>query len=252
MCFDFRSPAGGPTAKVEFRHLRQEVRRPVSIRQRGRVHCAQQEKTIAVADTAVQRFYRVQARIYDWTRWTILHGRRRAVRALELRPNSQVLEVGCGTGLNFRYLVEMLDPAQGGHLTGLDFSAAMLKQAAQRVARRRWPHVQLVQGDATTMQLGRQFDAVFFGYSLTMIPQWPAALDRAEAHLARGGTLVVLDFSRFAGWGPLAPLLRGYFRLNHVETLRPYEDELGRRFARCAVEYWLGGYNFTAICRKGT
>lgn len=203
-----------------------------------------------MADTAVQRFYRFHAYVYDLTRWTILHGRARAAAALRLRPDSQVLEVGCGTGLNFRYLLKYLDAGRG-HLTGLDFSADMLARARRRVARAGWNHVDLVQADATQMQLGRQYDAIFFGYSLTMIPAWPAALDRAAEHLAPGGTLVVLDFSRFCGWGPLAPVMRTWLRLNHVETLRPYEDEMGRRFADLQVSYWLGGYNFTAVARKG-
>jgi ubiquinone/menaquinone biosynthesis C-methylase UbiE len=161
-----------------------------------------------------------------------------------------VLEIGCGTGLNFRYILEYLDPA-AGQLTGLDFSADMLKRARKRVVARGWSNVELVQGDATALELDRQFDAVFFGYSLTMIPDWMAALRRAQAHLRPGGTLVVLDFGRFHGWGPLAPLWRGWLRVNHVETLRPYADELRRLFDRCAVRYWLGGYNFTAVGHKG-
>lgn len=204
-----------------------------------------------MADSAVQRFYRFHAYVYDSTRWMILHGRRRAVAALGLRPNSRVLEIGCGTGLNFRYILEYLDPG-AGRLTGVDFSGDMLKQARKRVAARGWSNVDLVQADATTLDLGRPFDAVFFGYSLTMIPDWPAALARARDHLVGSGLLVVLDFSRFDKWGLLAPVMRTWLRLNHVETLRPYEDELRRLLARVEVQYWLGGYNFTAVGRKGS
>ncbi len=203
-----------------------------------------------MTDTAVQRFYRFHAYVYDSTRWMILHGRRRAALALKLNPASQVLEVGCGTGLNFRYLLEHLDPARG-RVLGLDFSQDMLDRAARRVGRNQWNNVELVQGDATTMALGRQFDAVFFGYSLTMIPDWAAALERAREHLRPNGTLVVLDFSRFHDWGPLAPVMRTWLRLNHVETLRPYEDCMRRLFERVETHYWLGGYNFTAVARKG-
>jgi S-adenosylmethionine-diacylgycerolhomoserine-N-methlytransferase len=204
-----------------------------------------------LSDTAVQRFYRFHAHVYDSTRWMILHGRRRAVARLGLRPNSRVLEIGCGTGLNFRYILQGLDPAEG-RLTGLDFSADMLQQARKRVAARGWTNVELVHADATTLDLGQRFDAIFFGYSLTMIPDWPAALARAREHLLPSGTLVVLDFSRFDKWGPLAPVMRTWLRLNHVETLRPYEAEIRRLFERFEVHYWLGGYNFTAVGRKGS
>lgn len=202
-----------------------------------------------MADTAVQGFYRYHSYIYDGTRWMILHGRRRAVERLQLRPDSRVLEVGCGTGLNFRYVLERLD-RQRGRLTGLDFSADMLRIAQRRVQARGWSNVDLVQADASRMQLDRTFDGILFSYSLTMIPDWRGALDRAFEHLAPGGRVVVLDFCTFRGWGPLAPLMRTWLKLNHVETRGPYVEALRERFGNVDVYYWLGGYNFTAVSRK--
>lgn len=199
-----------------------------------------------MTQTSVQRFYKYHAYVYDSTRWMILHGRRAAVEALRLRPDSEVLEIGCGTGLNFRHIVDQLNPAKG-RLTGLDFSQDMLRHAKKRVERRGWQNVELVQADATSLDLGRQFDGVFFGYSLTMIPDFAAALERAYEHLRVGGRLVVLDFGRFAGWGPLGPVMRGWLKLNHVETQRAYLDKLGAVFGQLDVRRWMGGYNFTAV-----
>jgi ubiquinone/menaquinone biosynthesis C-methylase UbiE len=193
----------------------------------------------------VQRFYKYHAIFYDFTRWMILHGRAQAVERMQLQPDSRVLEVGCGTGLNFAHVAKRLGAE--GELVGLDFSADMLKRAERRVAARGWQNIELTQGDATQMQLGRQFDAIFFAYSLTMIPDWRAALDRAWEHLAPGGRIVVLDFSAFHGWGPLAPVMRAWLRANHVETQQPYGEELAKRCDRSEVTTWLGGYNFTAI-----
>jgi ubiquinone/menaquinone biosynthesis C-methylase UbiE len=204
-----------------------------------------------VGDTSssVQRFYRYHARVYDSTRWMILHGRRRAVQRLQLTPAAEVLEVGCGTGLNFRLLLEPLDTAHG-RLTGLDFSADMLERARRRVDRRQWGNVELVQGDATSMNLGRRFDGILFAYSLTMIPDWAASLERAYEHLKPGGRLVVLDFGQFQHWGPLGPVMRGWLLANHVTTRRPYLDKLRALFPDLEVHSWLGGYNFTAVGRR--
>ncbi len=201
-----------------------------------------------MSGAAVQRFYRYHALVYDQTRWMILHGRRRAVARMGLQPNSDVLEVGCGTGLNFHYVIDEL--GADSRLVGLDFSADMLQRAERRVAQKGWSNVELVQGDATKLALGRAFDAILFAYSLTMIPDWPAAVDRAVEHLKPGGRLVVLDFSRFHGWGPLAPVMRTWLRLNHVITLRPYEDKLRAALPGTEVYYWLGGYNFTTVGRR--
>lgn len=202
-----------------------------------------------MAHGAVQTFYRQHAGIYDWTRWAILHGRGRAVARLQLPRAGRVLEVGCGTGLNFRFLQAALDPVQG-RIVGLDFSADMLRVAERRLASARWANVELQQADATAMRFAEKFDGVLFAYSLTMIPEWPAALARAAEALKPGGRAVVLDFSRFHGWGPLAPAMRAWLRANHVETLRPYEEQMREHFAELDVFYWLGGYNFTAVGRK--
>ena len=168
---------------------------------------------------------------------------------LGLRPSGEVLEVGCGTGLNFRHVLEPLDPV-AGKLVGLDFSAEMLVKAEQRVAARGWKNIELVQADAAAMDLGRKFDAVFFAYSLTMIPDWEGALARGYEHLKPGGRLVVLDFSTFSRWGPLAPVMRTWLRSSHVLTRRPYLDGLRRHFADLEVSEWFGGYNFTAVGRR--
>ena len=204
-----------------------------------------------MAQTAVQRFYRYHAYVYDSTRWMILHQRRRAVAKLALRPNSQVLDVGCGTGLNFRHILDQIDPHQG-HLTGLDFSADMLDRARRRISNQGWPNVTLVQDDAAEMALDRRYDGILFGYSLTMIPNWPAALERAAEHLLPGGRLAILDFGQFQQWGPFGSIMRGWLRLNHVETLRPYEQKLRDIIGAIEVEYWLGGYCFVALGRGRT
>ncbi len=196
--------------------------------------------------TAVQRFYRYHAYVYDFTRWTILRGRGQAVEQLKLRPDAQVLEVGCGTGLNFSQLLARLDPRRGW-LTGLDFSEDMLARARRRVAAHGWSNVSLVCADAARMDLGRRFDGILFAYSLTMIPDWLAALERARTHLEPGGRMVVLDFGRFERWGPLGALARGWLRLNHVETRRPYVETMGSLFDRVEVHGRLGGYWFTAV-----
>lgn len=207
-----------------------------------------------MADSAVQGFYRFHAYVYDWTRWTILHGRRRAVAKLGLRPDSEVLEIGCGTGLNFNHVLQELDPNRG-RLLGLDFSGDMLKRAKKRVDSRGWPNVELLEADATQLELERRFDGVFFAYSLTMIPDWPQAIERAAAHLKPGGRMVVLDFGRFNRWGPLGAAMRGWLRLNHVETLRQYEEKLREVFPNLEISRWFGGYNFTAVgqyCETGS
>ena len=197
----------------------------------------------------VQGFYRFHAPIYDLTRWLFLHRRKAAVRAMQLQPHHNVLEIGCGTGLNFALVAKHLDPTRGGALVGLDFSEAMLQRARLRVARRNWPYVTCIQADASTMQFDRRFDRIFFSYSITMIPDWRAALDRTREHLAPDGRVVLLDFGRFERWPVIGSVCRAWLRLNHVDVMQPFVDALRERFKQVNVESWLGGYAFVAIAQ---
>ncbi len=128
----------------------------------------------------------------------------------------------------------------------------MLAKARRRLTANGWSNVELVEGDATAVTFPEPFDGILFAYSLTMIPDWKAALDRACQNLRPGGRLVVLDFATFDGWGPLALVARAWLRLNHVETRRPYLERLRELFPDLEVWHRLGGYHFTAAGTRST
>jgi SAM-dependent methyltransferase len=75
------------------------------------------------------------------------------VEVLGLRPGAAVLDIGCGTG---RHAVEL---ARGGlRVTGLDISGGMLAEA-RAAAAAAGVELELVEADATSFDLGREFDA---------------------------------------------------------------------------------------------
>jgi S-adenosylmethionine-diacylgycerolhomoserine-N-methlytransferase len=43
------------------------------------------------------------------------------------------------------------------------------------------------------------FDAVYFSYVLSMVPDWRSAVERAQALLRPGGTLAIVDFADQSG-----------------------------------------------------
>jgi SAM-dependent methyltransferase len=72
---------------------------------------------------------------------------------LELPAGAAILDIGCGTG---RHAVEL---ARAGYaVTGIDLSAGMLREA-RAAAERAGVELELVQADATSFDLGREFDA---------------------------------------------------------------------------------------------
>src|SRR3974377_1897079 len=83
-----------------------------------------------------------------WTRWApiydlrvrlFLRWRAPAVEKLRLRPGDFVLDLACGTGLNFRLLRERVGP--DGRVIGLDLTRAMLRRSQQRAASHDWCNI---------------------------------------------------------------------------------------------------------------
>ena len=72
--------------------------------------------------------------------------RGQAVAAMKVKEGDTVLEIGCGTGLNFSHIQKRIGPT--GRLIALDYTPAMIEQAAKKVEENGWKNVQFVQGDA--------------------------------------------------------------------------------------------------------
>ncbi|MGD9127202.1 MAG: class I SAM-dependent methyltransferase, partial [Planctomycetia bacterium] len=69
------------------------------------------------------------------------------------------------------------------------------EQASKRIEREGWSNVETVHDDATKFTPPEgQADVVTFSYSLTMIPDWFAAIQNAYRILKPGGVIGVVDF----------------------------------------------------------
>ena len=80
----------------------------------------------------IRNFYKFHARFYQATRWSFLFGRRRLIQAINLPSigQSTLLEVGCGTGHNLKFLASHFPNLK---LFGVDISPDMLRVASRNL-----------------------------------------------------------------------------------------------------------------------
>jgi demethylmenaquinone methyltransferase/2-methoxy-6-polyprenyl-1,4-benzoquinol methylase len=136
-------------------------------------------------------------------------GRERAIPALRLRDGSRVLDIGCGTGLNFPLLLAAVGPR--GQVVGVDRSREMLEVARRKTIHLPPGNVALVEADAEQIDYvavgldgcGATFDAVLFTYSLSLMSNWEAAWLRATSLVRPGGRAAIVDMESPRGWARL-------------------------------------------------
>ena len=207
----------------------------------------------------MDRIYRRQRHVYDFSRKYYLLGRDRLIDGLAPPPGGRVLEIGCGTARN---LIAVAHRHPATPLFGIDLSLEMLDTARRRVEREGLDgRVRLAHADATHFDPALLFGVpgfsrIFFSYTLSMIPEWERALAQSVVWLQPGGELHLVDFGgqeRLPRW--FRGSLRQWLALFHVLPRDTLEAALARlpggievrRFERPHL-----GYAQYAVCRRAT
>jgi demethylmenaquinone methyltransferase/2-methoxy-6-polyprenyl-1,4-benzoquinol methylase len=98
---------------------------------------------MALDKRSIALLYRRRAKLYDFSAnaYYLLGFREFAyrkigVKALNLKKGDTVVEIGCGTGLNFGLLRNEVGP--NGKIIGVDMTPEMLQEAEKRIKRNSW------------------------------------------------------------------------------------------------------------------
>jgi len=149
---------------------------------RGKDHAARMES-----------FYAGQAQAYDDFRRRLLKGRPELWAAIDVPEGGVWVDMGGGTGANLEHFGPEIGKLAKVYV--VDLSASLLDVARQRIQDRGWTNVEACEADATRFRPPNGLaDVVTFSYSLTMIPDWFAAIENARAMLKPGGQIGVVDF----------------------------------------------------------
>jgi len=144
----------------------------------------------------MKNYYAFQAKIYDFTRWSFLYGRKTILQKLPFALDApiEILEVGCGTGTNMLELAKIYPNA---HITGLDVSGDMLAQATKNLQKYGERVVLEEKPYGANDEYNKRFDLILFSYSLTMInPQYIDLIQQAKKDIKEGGYVAVVDFHK--------------------------------------------------------
>ncbi len=137
------------------------------------------------------RHYDVTSRLYPVPGYPQRRQRLRAVRGLDLSPGATVVDMACGTGLNFALLEDVIGPF--GRIIGVDLTDAMLARARERIAANGWRNVTLVQADAADFDFPSEVDGIVSTYALSQVPECEQVIAHGAAALSGRGRWVVLD-----------------------------------------------------------
>ncbi len=206
---------------------------------------------MALSKAAVGELYERRARHYDWALWLYVvtgfrakHYRREAVKSLLLKPGDTVVDLACGTGLNFPFVEERVGEA--GRIIGVDLTQAMLERARERVKACEWRNVELVQADLASYEFPPQASAIISTLAITLIPEYAAVIRRGANALRPGGRMAILDLKRPEHWPEWlvrfgAWLYRPFAVSVDLADRRPRESL--RRHLREVLyrEYYVGG-----------
>ncbi len=214
--------------------------------------------TVIAAAEKMNRQYRFQRHIYDATRTHYLLWRRRLIKELAPQRGGSVVEIACGTGWN---LVRAARRYPQARFYGLDISAEMLRTATAAVQKNSLQdRVKLAQGDATNFDLQATFqlagaDRIFISYALSMIPDWPRAIESAVRALKPGGALFIVDFGRMERL-PHAPrwafrrFLKHYNVTPRHDLERVAREAAGRHGMQMRFEESRRGYSAYVVLMK--
>jgi SAM-dependent methyltransferase len=146
--------------------------------------------------------------------------RQRAVDLLNLKPGDRVLDVGCGPGGSFPFLVHALGPS--GQVVGVEISKDHSDLARKRIAKNRWKNVELVEAAAQDARLTGTFDGLLM-FAAADVYDSQEALGNILPHLKESASVVVFGAKLSThSWGRiLNPFLKLLFNLSFSTTPRP-------------------------------
>ncbi len=211
---------------------------------------------MALNKEQIKKLYRKRALNYDLTAnlYYVIgfrehKYRQESVAMLNLRQGETVLEIGCGTGLNFPILLQHID--KSGKVIGIDLTDKMLKRAEDRIRKIKWNNFKLININASEYVFNDKVNAVISTFALTMIPEYEKIIKNISSALEPGSRFVVCDFKKHEQY-PDWLINFGVFITKPFGVLLDLADRkpwkyMKEYFSKVEVKEIFGGFAYIAV-----
>ena len=172
--------------------------------------------------------------------------RLRAVELLHLKQGDRVLDMGCGPGGCFPYLVRAVGPS--GEVVGVEISPEVAINARRRIERNEWRNVHVIEADARTVHLAGMFDGALM-FAAADVFASEEALDNVFPHLRENAQVVLFGVKTSSH--RLGRILNPFFRMMisrlGFPTTPGLDDEPWRMVAKCVEKLDVEEYFFGSM-----
>ena len=147
--------------------------------------------------------------------------RKNAIKFLDLKPNSALLDVACGTGFNFKIIESFLK--NEGKIVGLDISPKSLEFAKGRVIKHNWTNIKLISSNIGDYDPAIQFDAAICTFAISIIPDYVDMIDKIYDLLKLNGRFAIIGMklSFKYPFKLLSPYMDNYYLKWGINVHRP-------------------------------
>lgn len=196
---------------------------------------ANSSEEVLSAYKKIAKYYDYIVRVFRLLGYDYVTYRSRAISALHLKRGQAVVELGCGTGINFPKIIQNI--GKEGRLIGVDLTPEMLEIADQKVKKEGWTNVELIKADMANYDFPENVDAIISTGAFGWLDNPEQVIKKACSALNPGGRFVLLDLKRPNRWpsllfkiffekiGAIAGVNSSYVSTHPWEAVNKYFDE---------------------------
>jgi ubiquinone/menaquinone biosynthesis C-methylase UbiE len=175
-----------------------------------------------------------------------------AANALDLSEGDTVVELGCGTGLNFPFLLDIIGST--GKIIGVDIAKNMLVQAKKRIDENGWKNVELIHSDIAEYDIPKDVDGILSTGAITYSSSYDKVIKNGYDSLKSGKRLVIVDYKMPSGptmiFAPIVVFFAKSFgvKIEYMER-HPWES-VEKYFEKTNFTESYGGFLYMSVGKK--